>query len=68
VVAVEHGSGYMGTILREPGSSYRVRYDRLPLQAVANSGRSFPVAWIAPSRTDVTDEFVNYARPLVGSD
>lgn len=67
-IAVEHGSGYMATILREPGSSYRVRYDKVPLQAVANSERSFPTAWIAPSRTDVTDEFVDYAQPLVGND
>ena len=67
-IAVEHGSGYMATILREPGSSYRVRYDKVPLQAVANSERSFPAAWIAPSRTDVTDGFLDYARPLIGSD
>jgi 6-phosphofructokinase len=67
-IALEHGSGYMATILREPGSSYRARYDKVLLQAVANSERSFPPAWIAPSRTDVTDEFVDYARPLVGSD
>ena len=67
-VAVEHGSGYMATILREPGSSYHALYDKVPLEAVANSERSFPAAWIAPSRTDVTDEFVDYARPLVGSE
>ncbi|MBZ5587752.1 MAG: diphosphate--fructose-6-phosphate 1-phosphotransferase [Acidobacteriia bacterium] len=67
-IAVEHGSGYMATILREPGPGYRVRYDRVPLRAVANSERSFPAAWIAPSRTDVTEEFVDYALPLVGSD
>jgi 6-phosphofructokinase 1 len=67
-VAVEHGSGYMATILREPGSSYRALYDKVPLEAVANSERSFPAAWIAPSRTDVTDEFVDYARPLVGNE
>jgi 6-phosphofructokinase 1 len=67
-IALEHGSGYMATILREPGSGYRVRYDKVPLQVVANSERSFPAAWIAPSRTDVTDDFVDYARPLVGSD
>jgi 6-phosphofructokinase len=67
-IAVEHGSGSMATILREPGSSYRVRYDNVPLEAVANSERSFPAAWIASSRTDVTDAFVDYARPLIGSD
>jgi len=67
-VALEDGSGYMATILREPGRIYRVRYDKVPLYLVANSERSFPEAWIAPSRMDVTDDFIRYARPLIGND
>ncbi len=68
LVALEEGSGYMSTILREPGCVYRVRYDKVPVQLVANSEREFPQKWIAPCRTDVTDEYVNYARPLIGED
>jgi len=67
-VAVEEGSGYMATILREPGPVYRVGYDKVVLEAVANFERAFPAAWIAPSRADVTDDFVRYARPLIGDD
>jgi 6-phosphofructokinase len=67
-IAAEEGSGYMATILREQGHIYRVRYDKVELGLVANSERSFPEDWIAPSRTDVTDDFVRYARPLVGDD
>ncbi len=67
-IAVEEGSGYMATILRDPGPIYHVRYDKVPLEVVANSERAFPEAWIAPSRTDVTDDFVRYARPLIGDD
>ena len=67
-VAAEDGSGWMATILREPGSVYRVRYDKVPLEAVANSERTFPQDWIADNRRDVTDEFVAYARPLIGDD
>jgi 6-phosphofructokinase 1 len=67
-IAAEEGSGYMATILREPGPIYRVRYDKVELGLVANSERSFPEEWIAPSRTDVTDDFVRYARPLIGED
>ncbi len=59
-------SGYMATILREPGSIYNVRYDKVPLELVAGSERTFPAEWIAPNRVDVTDEFVAYARPLIG--
>ena len=68
LVAAESGSGYMSTILRQPGRVYRVRYDKVPLEQVANSERFFPQAWISPDRTDVTDEFIRYARPLTGDD
>jgi 6-phosphofructokinase 1 len=61
-------SGFMATILREPGPIYNVRYDKVPLTNVANSERSFPAEWIASSGCDVTDEFVRYAKPLVGSE
>jgi 6-phosphofructokinase 1 len=67
-IAVEHGSGFMSTIMRRPGPVYAVDYGRVPLEVVANSERRFPREWIAPSGTDVTDEFVRYARPLIGED
>ena len=65
-IAAEEGSGYMSTILRDPGPIYSVRYDKVPLELVANSERTFPRAWISPNRLDVSDEFVAYARPLIG--
>jgi 6-phosphofructokinase len=65
-IAVEDGSGYMSTILRDAGDIYQVRYDKVALDLVANSERSLPGAWIAESRVDVTDAFVKYARPLIG--
>ena len=68
LVALEDGSGYMATILREPGPIYNVRYDKVELELVAGSERTFPEAWIAPNRLDVTDDFVRYARPLIGDD
>jgi 6-phosphofructokinase len=68
LIAVEEGAGYMSTILRRPGAIYRVRYDKVPLELVANSERSLPEEWVAPSRIDVTDDFVCYARPLIGDD
>jgi ATP-dependent phosphofructokinase / diphosphate-dependent phosphofructokinase len=67
-IAAGDGSGWMATILREPGAAYRVRYDKVPLEAMANSERHFPKAWIAPNRRDVTDAFLAYARPLIGED
>jgi len=68
LIAEEGENGWMSTILREPGPIYNVRYDKVPLEQVANSERTFPQAWIAPNRIDVTDDFVDYAKPLVGED
>jgi ATP-dependent phosphofructokinase / diphosphate-dependent phosphofructokinase len=61
-------SGFMATILRDCGLIYSVRYDKVPLAEVANSERTFPKSWIAPSGCDVTDDFVRYAKPLLGSE
>ncbi len=68
LLAAAGTSRQMATILREPGPIYGVRYDQVPLAEVANSERTFPADWIAPSGYDVTDAFVRYAQPLVGED
>jgi 6-phosphofructokinase 1 len=67
-IAAGEGTGYMATILRRPGEGYNVYYDKVPLHLVANSERTFPAGWIAPGGTDVTDDFIRYARPLIGDD
>lgn len=67
-IAATAGSGYMATILRQPGNLYSVTYDQVPLEQVANSERRFPTAWISADQSDVTDHFVRYARPLIGHD
>ncbi len=68
VIAVEHGSGYMSTLLRRHGIIYNVDYDKVSLDKVANSEREFPKEWITKNKIDVTDEFIKYARPLIGED
>lgn len=68
IIAAESGTGYMATILRRPGPLYSVYYDKVPLERVANSERAFPSHWLAPSKIDVTDDYVRYARPLIGDD
>lgn len=68
LLAAAGESGFMSTILREPGTIYNVRYDKVPLETVANSERAFPSAWISDDGCDVTDDFVRYARPLAGEE
>jgi 6-phosphofructokinase 1 len=67
-VAATEGGGWMATLLRRPGPDYSVYYDRVPLEEVANSERTFPRAWLAPNRIDVTDDFLRYAQPLLGDE
>lgn len=65
-VAMTNGTGYMATLLREPGAAYKIRYAHVPLRAVANSERFLPKSWISADGIDVTDDFIDYARPLIG--
>jgi 6-phosphofructokinase 1 len=65
-IATRDGTGWMATILREPGAAYRPYYDKVPLERVANSFRYMPPGWITKDGLDVTDDFVRYATPLIG--
>lgn len=67
-IAAAGESGFMATILRQPGRIYGVTYDKVPLEKVANSERTFPAAWITNHGRDVSDDFLRYARPLIGED
>lgn len=67
-IALNVGNGWMATILRQPGFIYNVYYDKVPLEKVALSERFFPEKWISKNRIDVTDDFLNYVRPLIGED
>ncbi len=67
-IAMKDGNGWMATIIREAGYIYNVKFDKVPLSKVALSERKFPETWIASSRIDVSDDFLNYARPLIGED
>jgi len=67
-IASSGKTGYMSTILRAKDSIYRIKYDKVPLNLVANSEKLFPENWITKNKIDVTDDFVNYAQPLLGND
>ena len=60
--------GFMSTLLRDSGPIYSVRYDKTPLEQVANSERTFRKDWILPAGNDVSDDFIRYAQPFVGED
>ena len=67
-IVIKEGTGWMATLVRESNRPYTIRYDKAPLKLMANSERTFPREWIADSKIDVSDDFLNYARPLLGED
>ena len=53
-------------IRRKPGKTYKVFFERVPLQNVAKETRHMPDDFINPAGNDVTQEFIDYAAPIVG--
>jgi 6-phosphofructokinase 1 len=66
-IALSGENGFMSTIIRKPGRIYKITYDKVLLDVVANSERKFPQEWISGDRVDVTDEFIEWALPLIGT-
>ena len=67
-IAVKDGTGWMATILRDKSKKeYSVYYDKVELEKAANIARQLPSDWISPDGLDVTDDFIDYALPLIGN-
>jgi 6-phosphofructokinase 1 len=62
-VGVKEGTGWMATILRKPGDTYRPYYDKVELGKVAASARQLPRQWLSPDGLDVTDDFCATPAP-----
>ncbi len=65
-IASEGRAGVMATIQRKDALVYKAVYADMPLASVAKSERFLPEKWISKEGTDVNDEFVKYAMPLIG--
>ncbi len=59
-------SGIMIGLERLPGAAYAVRTARIPVREVMLHERTVPDAFIAPAGNDVTQAFIDWARPLLG--
>jgi 6-phosphofructokinase 1 len=58
-------SGVMITIHRESDEPYLIRYTHGALDNIANAEKTVPLEWISDGGTNVTQDMVNYLRPLV---
>lgn len=68
--AVEGESGVMIGFVREETAdgSYRMHSRRIPIAEVMMYERKLPEDFINERGNDVTDEFVEWCRPLIGGD
>ncbi len=64
--AVGGETGKMVAFEREiVDGKYHCATKLLPLSAVANFEKKIPVEWITPEKNQVTDDFIEYALPLI---
>jgi 6-phosphofructokinase 1 len=54
-------------VIRRPVLDYSVDYDLVPLSKVAGKTRHMPDNFINEAGNGVTEDFMNYCRPLLGS-
>src|SRR5690606_12625473 len=52
-------------ITRKSSDPYEAEFPLLPLEIVANAERKVPLEWILPDGKGLTQDFINYALPLI---
>ncbi len=63
--ALEGHSGEMTCLIRQGNDPYEIRYSSVPVSLAANKEKKIPNEWIAPQGNDVTDQMIDYLRPLI---
>ncbi len=63
--AIRHGLD--GSVAMKRTGNYAISYFLTPLETVARFTNNLPDAYINEAGNDVTEEFIRYARPLVGT-
>ncbi|HHX81113.1 MAG TPA: 6-phosphofructokinase, partial [Acholeplasmataceae bacterium] len=49
----------------ETSKEYKISYELLNLEYCANTERKVPISWIKDDRSGLTQEFYDYALPLI---
>lgn len=63
--AINGETGKMAAISRLSDHPYHVEFISVPVGDVANHEKTVPLNWITPDGHDVTDELINYMKPLI---
>ena len=54
--------------VRKDSENYEIEYKLLPLELAANTEKTVPLEWITDNNTNISDEFIKYALPLIQGD
>ena len=50
---------------RKPGKEYAIDYKLMDIAMAANTEKKVPLEWIKDDDTGLTEEFIEYALPLI---
>ena len=64
-IAVAGETDKMVCYARKEGDTYECEYTVVPLELAANTEKKVPLEWITDNGTNISDEFVKYALPLI---
>ncbi len=64
-MAKEGHTGEMMTITRKEGDTYETAIGSFPIDQIANGVKNVPREWINEEGNDVTEEMIDYLRPLI---
>lgn len=63
--ALNGETGRMAAIKRLSDFPYRIEFTSVPVNEVANHEKTVPLNWITQNGHDVTEELIDYMRPLI---
>ncbi|MGB1097314.1 MAG: 6-phosphofructokinase [Acholeplasmataceae bacterium] len=66
--AVSGATDKMIGFKRVSSNPYKIKYIRIPLQKAANEEQKVPLQWIKEDNTGLTQDYIDYALPLIQGD
>lgn len=63
--ALEGASTKMVAFTRLPGKPYRIAYELKDVHLICNQEKTVPLEWVTKDGSDVSQEFIDYALPLI---
>ncbi len=68
LAAVKGSTDKMIGFKRVSNDPYKIKYALLPLKLAANTEQKVPIEWILPDGKGMTQDFIDYALPLIQGD